>query len=60
MSYNGKMDFGLLGDYDAMPDIDSFGELLEESLAELLDTARSVAKPESEQRKASASAPPDA
>jgi diacylglycerol O-acyltransferase / wax synthase len=42
MSYNGKMDFGLLGDYDAMPDIDSFGELLEESLAELLDTARSV------------------
>ena len=43
-----------------MPDIDEFGELLEESLAELLDTARSVAKPESEQRKAAASAPPDA
>jgi WS/DGAT/MGAT family acyltransferase len=42
MSYNGKMDFGLLGDYDAMPDIDTFGELLEESLAELLDTARSA------------------
>src|SRR4051812_18707285 len=45
MSYNGKMDFGLLGDYDAMPDIDTFGELLEESLAEMLDTARAVAKP---------------
>jgi hypothetical protein len=42
MSYNGRMDFGLLGDYDAMPDIDTFGELLEESLAELLDTARSA------------------
>ena len=25
MSYNGKVDFGLLGDYDAMPDIDAFG-----------------------------------
>jgi WS/DGAT/MGAT family acyltransferase len=45
MSYNGKMDFGLLGDYDAMPDIDTFGELLEESLAEMLDTARAMAKP---------------
>jgi diacylglycerol O-acyltransferase / wax synthase len=45
MSYNGKVDFGLLGDYDAMPDIDDFGELLEESLAEMLETARSVAKP---------------
>jgi len=42
MSYNGKLDFSLLGDYDAMPDIDPFGELLEESLAELLDTARSA------------------
>ena len=42
MSYNGKVDFGLLGDYDAMPDIDEFGELLEEALAEMLDTARSA------------------
>ena len=25
MSYNGKVDFGLLGDYDAMPDLDAFG-----------------------------------
>ena len=40
MSYNGKVDFGLLGDYDAMPDIDALGELIEESLAELLEAAR--------------------
>ena len=31
MSYDGGMDFGLLGDYDAMPDLDAFGELLAES-----------------------------
>jgi diacylglycerol O-acyltransferase / wax synthase len=49
MSYNGKVDFGLLGDYDAMPDIDRFGELLEESLEELLALARERA-PESKQQ----------
>ena len=32
MSYNGKVDFGLLGDYDAMPDLEDFGGYLEESL----------------------------
>jgi diacylglycerol O-acyltransferase / wax synthase len=42
MSYNGKVDFGLLGDYDAMPDIDRFGELVEDALEELLETARAV------------------
>ena len=26
MSYNGQMNFGLLGDFDALPDIDSIGE----------------------------------
>jgi WS/DGAT/MGAT family acyltransferase len=40
MSYNGKVDFGLLGDYDAMPDLEEFGAMLEESLAELLAEAR--------------------
>jgi diacylglycerol O-acyltransferase / wax synthase len=40
MSYNGKVDFGLLGDYDAMPDLDEVGRHLEESLAELLKAAR--------------------
>ncbi len=27
MSYNGRLDFGLLGDYDAMPDIEDLGSL---------------------------------
>jgi WS/DGAT/MGAT family acyltransferase len=44
MSYNGKVDFGLLADYDAMPDVDAFAEHLEESLAELLAAAREAGK----------------
>src|SRR3954451_12591107 len=39
MSYNGKLDFSLLGDYDAMPDIDLLGEYVEEALEELLVAA---------------------
>jgi diacylglycerol O-acyltransferase / wax synthase len=42
MSYNGKVDFGLLGDYDAMPDIESLGQLIEESLEELLEASRAA------------------
>jgi WS/DGAT/MGAT family acyltransferase len=44
MSYNGKVDFGLLGDYDAMSDLEEFGQMLEESLAELLKQARKRSK----------------
>jgi diacylglycerol O-acyltransferase len=40
MSYNGKMNFGLLGDYDALPDIGLIAEGIAESLAELLTLAR--------------------
>ncbi len=36
MSYDGGMDFGLLGDYDAMPDLEELGVLLSESVEELL------------------------
>ncbi|HZB77833.1 MAG TPA: WSD1 family O-acyltransferase, partial [Solirubrobacteraceae bacterium] len=43
MSYDGGMDFGLLGDYDAMPDLDAFGELLADSADELLEAARARA-----------------
>jgi len=39
MSYNGQMNFGLLGDYDAMPDLDAFGEAIEAALAELASLA---------------------
>ena len=45
MSYNGKVDFGLLADYDAMPDLDAFADHLEESLDELLAAARKPARP---------------
>jgi hypothetical protein len=38
------MDFGLLADYDAMPDLESFAGHLEESLAELLAAARKASK----------------
>ena len=40
MSYNGGIDFGLLGDYDALPDIDVIADGIAESLAELLEVAR--------------------
>jgi len=39
MSYNGGMNFGLLGDYDAMDDIDVVADGIETSLAELLERA---------------------
>ncbi len=40
MSYNGGMDFGLLGDFDAMPDLDALGEMFEEARDELVAAAR--------------------
>jgi diacylglycerol O-acyltransferase len=40
MSYNGSLDFGLLGDYDAMPDMDFVADAIEETTAELLAAAR--------------------
>jgi WS/DGAT/MGAT family acyltransferase len=40
MSYNGGMNFGLLGDYDALPDIGVIAEGIEGSLDELLSLAR--------------------
>ena len=36
MSYNGQIDFGLIGDYDAMADLDSFGLDLEGAIAEIV------------------------
>jgi diacylglycerol O-acyltransferase / wax synthase len=40
MSYNGGMDFGLLGDYDAMPDLDALGEMFEAARDEIVGAAR--------------------
>ena len=45
MSYNGRLDFGLLADYDAMPDIDDLALFLEDSLVSLLEDARRREKP---------------
>jgi len=39
-SYNGKMSFGLLGDLDAMEDLDAVRTGLEDSLSELVEAAR--------------------
>jgi WS/DGAT/MGAT family acyltransferase len=39
MSYNGRMNFGLLGDWDAMPDLGDLAEDLGASLGELADAA---------------------
>jgi diacylglycerol O-acyltransferase len=40
MSYNGRLEYGLLGDYDALSDIDVVAEGIEDALAELLEVAR--------------------
>jgi diacylglycerol O-acyltransferase / wax synthase len=48
MSYNGRLDFGLLADYDAMPDLDDLALFLEDSLVALLEEARRRAKPKRE------------
>jgi WS/DGAT/MGAT family acyltransferase len=40
MSYNGQMNFGLLGDFDALPDIDSIGEAIASELAGFVTMAR--------------------
>ena len=43
MSYNGGLDFGLLGDFDALPDIDRIAEGLSDSIAELVALADEAA-----------------
>jgi WS/DGAT/MGAT family acyltransferase len=40
MSYNGGVRFGLLADYDAMPDVEFVAQAIEEVLAELRERAR--------------------
>jgi hypothetical protein len=39
MSYNGQVNFGLIGDYDAVPDLEVLASDLEASLAELAELA---------------------
>ena len=37
MSYDGRLGFGLLGDYDALADLDILADMLSESIAALAD-----------------------
>jgi diacylglycerol O-acyltransferase / wax synthase len=39
MSYDGTLDFGLLGDYDALPDLDDLAGALRDAIAELAAAA---------------------
>jgi WS/DGAT/MGAT family acyltransferase len=43
MSYNGQLNFGLLGDFDALPDIDVIADGITKELAKLLSLAREQA-----------------
>ncbi|HEY7960659.1 MAG TPA: wax ester/triacylglycerol synthase family O-acyltransferase [Solirubrobacteraceae bacterium] len=45
MSYNGQMNFGLLGDFDALSDIESVGEWIAAELAVLVSLAREASAP---------------
>ncbi len=45
MSYNGHLNFGLLGDYDALPDIDVISDGVRDALAELVTLARATNPP---------------
>jgi hypothetical protein len=45
MSYNGQVNFGLIGDYDAMADLDSFALDLEAATDEAIATAPPAAVP---------------
>ena len=40
MSYDGEMNFGLLGDFDALPDLESIGNSIASELATLVEIAR--------------------
>ncbi len=42
MSYNGRINFGLLADYDSMEDVGVISEGLDEALEELLEAAKEV------------------
>lgn len=40
LSYNGSLFFGLVGDYDKLPELDEFSENIHESIVDLLASAR--------------------
>jgi hypothetical protein len=52
MSYNGQVNFGLVGDYDAMADLDSFSLDLEAATQEVMKTAPKAAPKPAPKKKA--------
>jgi diacylglycerol O-acyltransferase len=56
LSYNGGVDFGLLGDYDSLPDLDLIADGLRDSVTELLAAAQRAQQREGAPRKATARA----
>jgi WS/DGAT/MGAT family acyltransferase len=60
MSYNGNVAFGLLGDYDALSDIEDIADGLDASLEELLVAARKAAKKQKQVKKQEAEAEAEA
>jgi len=56
MSYNGQVNFGLVGDYDGMADLDSFALDLEATTQEVIETAP-ARKKKPKKKKAAVAAP---
>jgi hypothetical protein len=53
MSYDGTLNFGLLGDYDALPDLDDLAAALRDAIAELAAIAGVARKPRSRRTRVS-------
>jgi diacylglycerol O-acyltransferase len=58
LSYNGGVYFGLLADYDALPDIDVIVDGLEHALAELVELAREATDAGTRKKKRAAASSP--
>ena len=56
MSYNGQVNFGLIGDYDAMADLDSFALDLEATTREVIKTAPAKKKKAAAKKRKTAAA----
>jgi len=54
MSYNGQVNFGLIGDFDGMADLDSFALDLEATTQEVIETAPAKKKAKAKKGKATA------
>jgi WS/DGAT/MGAT family acyltransferase len=55
MSYNGQVNFGLIGDFDGMADLDSFALDLEATTREVIEAAPAKKKAKAKKSKAAAS-----